>query len=101
MFFARFINHNNQEHAELYHSWEQYHRDTWSPLTRRLCLVCFNINGNGYKARKQSLRDIAIEWSGCDTSGLYMSELTAILEWFSRNARRYGLLKEFHENGIC
>ena len=100
MFFAKYIA-NNQEHAELYHNWEQYHHDTWNPLTKLIHMVDFSISGRDYKARKQVLRDIAVEWSNCDSSGLYMSELNAIYDWFSANAKRYGLLREFQENGIC
>ena len=100
MFFAKYIT-NNQERAELYHSWEQYHHDTWNPLTKPIHLIDFRISGNDYKTRKQALQDIAIEWSNCDSSGLYMSELNAIYDWFSTNAKRYGLLREFQENGVC
>lgn len=100
MFFAKYIN-NNQEHSKLYNSWEQYHRDTWNPLTERIHLIDFRISGTDYKSRKQALRDIAVEWSNCDSSGLFMSELSAICDWFSANAKRYGLQREFQENGIC
>lgn len=52
MFFAKYIN-NNQEHSELYHSWEQYHRDTWNPLAERIHLIDFRISGTDYKSRKK------------------------------------------------
>ena len=104
MFFARFKDANGAEHAELYYGhygWDQYYRNTFNPLTETINFVEFKISGRDYKSRKSSLENIAIEWSYCDSSGLYMSEYIAITEWFYRNGKRYGLLTDFRENAIC
>lgn len=100
MFYAKFAI-EGKEHAELYDSWDRYHADTFSPLTEDISFVDFNVHGNDYQSRKNSLRDIAIEWSNCTDINLYMSELYRIEDWFERMARRYGLLQEFRENCIC
>lgn len=57
---------------------------------------------NYYQKRKEQIREQAIEWQhGFCNQNYYMSEL---YEWqchFAKLGKRYGLLREFHENGIC
>ena len=101
MFFARYKTPEGDEHAELYFSFPKYAADTFSPLTKVLSLVEFKIHGNDYASRKSSCESVAVEFSNCDTSGLYMSDFVYVGEWFSRNGKRYGLLKDFRENGLC
>ena len=60
------------------------------------------IKGNSYKERKESARNNAIEWS--THSGdfdLSYSECQEIYDYFRKIGKRYGLLREFTENGIC
>lgn len=104
MFFARFKKADGTEHAELYNgrfAWDKYHSDTFSPLTEHIAFIEFKLTGNDYQSRKRSCENIAVEWSHADTSGLYMSELIDISDWFYKNGKRYGLLNEFRENAIC
>ena len=55
-----------------------------------------------YQFRKSALRDFAIEWQRAvgDISMSY-DELAWYEEFFTKYGKRYGLLREFHENGIC
>lgn len=60
------------------------------------------LSGVTYDDRKDILRNRAIEWSYA--SGLYewsFYELVIVQEFFESYGRKYGLLREFHENGIC
>lgn len=57
-----------------------------------------------YKDRKEEVRQEAIEWQlafsereECVSYG----ELAYSTAYFEKNGKRYGLLKEFRENGIC
>lgn len=55
-----------------------------------------------YQKRKEELREEAIEWQAslsawCPSYG----ELAYCYEYFEKLGRRYGLLREFRENGIC
>ena len=100
MFFARYIN-NEKETAELYYDWDKFHSDTFSPYTQFVSLIDFTIHGRDYQSRKESLRDIAVEWSHNNGIDLYASELFEIEDWFYKNGKRYGLLEEFRENAIC
>ena len=55
-----------------------------------------------YERRKEAARSQAVEWS-TETSERPMSwaELADWQGFFERPGRRYGLLSEFRENGIC
>lgn len=59
------------------------------------------ITGRTYQEKKESARDIAIAWQNiAATRSLYMSEYADAAEYFERIGRRYGLTREFIENGI-
>lgn len=72
------------------------------PETEVLTIIDFTIHGKDYKSRKASCEQVAIDFSNDgDTTGLFYSDLWHISDWFYRNGKRYGLLKEFIENGLC
>lgn len=68
-----------------------------------VCYIPLVVSGRSYQERKADLQEKAIEWS--NTQGSYgawsYGELATIQDFFERNGRRYGLLKEFQENCIC
>ena len=76
--------------------------ETFSPNTKNIKLLDFKISGKTYKERKSCLKELAIDWQ-LQFSVLNWSygELAIIGEWFNKNGKRYGLLKEFKENCIC
>ena len=55
-----------------------------------------------YYQRKEEIRQEAIEWQldFCNHNYSYY-ELMEFGEYFYKLGKRYGLLKEFRENGIC
>ena len=55
-----------------------------------------------YEEKKQEARDEAIEYfsAQCQNRQLYMSEIADITAYFKKLGKRYGLLKEFRENGV-
>ena len=54
-----------------------------------------------YQEQKEKAREIAIEWQQNDSDFPYSYEGLAIIgEYFYKLGKRYGLLKEFRENGI-
>lgn len=61
------------------------------------------VSGKSYQERKNDLHNKAVEWS--NNQGQYprwsYGELATIQDFFERNGKRYGLLKEFKENCIC
>jgi len=55
---------------------------------------------NYYKMKVQA-RQEAIDWQlSLGERNYYMSELIEIIEHFIKLGKRYGLLREFKENGI-
>ena len=70
-----------------------------------LRVLYFEINGRNYKERKNSLRDLAIDFQiandGDTDVQLSLGEIGAACDYFERMGKRYGLLREFRENCIC
>ncbi len=59
--------------------------------------------GKTYNIKKSRLQSKAINYSniiGSINNGVSMNELALIQDYFTRYGKRYGLLKEFKENGI-
>lgn len=60
-------------------------------------------NQKSYRRCKEHAREIAIEWQlefGEREEPWYWSELAEWTEYFRKIGKRYGLLREFAENGI-
>lgn len=54
-----------------------------------------------YKELKEKARQIAIDWQNTDADFQYSYEgLAMIGEYFYKLGKRFGLLREFRENGI-
>ena len=57
---------------------------------------------NYYRKRQGELRDEAIDWQNdFGNHNYYWSEIADWQYYFETMGRRYGLLTEFRENGIC
>lgn len=101
MFYAAYTNYKGEAVSCLYDNWEQYHEDTFSPLTEFYSLIDFHVHGRTYRERQADLEDTAVRFQHECRAGLSWYELSLICDWFYRNGKRYGLLREFAENGIC
>ena len=97
-----FKNMDGKIESNLYYDWNEWHVDTFSPITEIKAMILFKIKGKNYTERKASLEDLAIEYSNnAGETCLSYGELAEIGNFFEKNGKRYGLLKEFRENGIC
>ena len=76
------------------------YNDAWSPYDTVTSRFYLWVNGRTYQARKQDLENKAIEFSNNQAPGLDLLELETIRAFFEKYGRRYGLLKDFRENGI-
>ena len=101
MFFASYKDAFGKEHANLYFDWEKYFADTFSSGCEVIQLIEFAIHGRNYRERKNSLEEIAIEFSHNVVCGLSYGEIYHIQNFFETMGKRYGLLREFRENCIC
>lgn len=100
MFYADYTDPNGVRRANIYYDWSEYYKDTFSPKCRPGDLVVFAVTGTNYAERQASVRQVAAEAQGI-TEDLSYSEWAAIHDWFKLQGKRYGLLNEFNENGIC
>lgn len=102
MFIGVFKNNEGKIENYIYFSFEEWNRDTFNPLTEIVGMLDFKIQGKNYTEKKASLEDLAKEWQGQFASYNWSyGELAEIGNFFERNGKRYGLLREFKENGIC
>lgn len=66
-------------------------------------VLTLEIKGKNYNEKADYLRNLAIEFQmfEYDTKICFtMSEICDICSWFEQKAKRFGLVKEFKENGI-
>lgn len=84
----------------LFNSEKDFIEATFSPSIEIVTVIRFQLHGNTYSERKESLRDLAIECSNSEIADLSYSEECDIYWYFLENGKRYGLLKEFMENAI-
>lgn len=55
-----------------------------------------------YEEKKEEIRQKAIEWQLDFSNHNYsVGELIDFNNYFNKVGKRYGLLREFRENGIC
>ena len=58
------------------------------------------VSGKTYAERKENLRQLAVEIQLQDCGGLSYEEEAILCDFFKKQGKRYGLLREFEENGI-
>lgn len=101
MLYASFKNEKDEIVTALYDNFEQLHKDIFSPLTEVYSVIGFTVHGKTYAEKQASLFDTARRFQYEDNGGLYMGEYAWISDWFYKNGKRYGLLRDFRENCIC
>ena len=54
-----------------------------------------------YKEQKQRARELAVQWQYDFANNNYnWEEISEFTDYFTKLGKRYGLLKEFRENGV-
>lgn len=88
--------------AKLYRDYDKWFFDTFSPIYDDKYIIDLKVSGKTYSERKNDLQEKAIEYSHIlDYLNISLSDLLDISDFFEKNGKRYGLLKEFAENAIC
>lgn len=94
---------------------EEWNTATFNPTTEVLSMFPLSRSVKGYdfwgtgrpisdrEKRQSMLRDRAHEWEFISSTytGISWNEFAIVTEFFESAGRRYGLLREFRENGIC
>jgi len=86
--------------ASIFTTWPEYHAATFSPDCAISACIPLQLHGSTYAQRRDSLRDTAQAIQTADNGGMSWAEVAALGDWLTRQARRYGLLTEFRDNGI-
>lgn len=106
MFLVYYEMDRNEPYFNIYYKnqygYKQFFEDTFSPTIENLEVLDLKVSGKTYKEKQNYLRDLAInyQYNFAPLSWSY-GELVEICDFFEKNGRRYGLLKEFRENAIC
>jgi len=95
------LNEDGVQNSYVFTCWDQYHAATFSPDVEIVAVRPLEVRGKNYRERKGYLRDLAVDVQTADNGGLSQFECAVLGDFFERNGRRYGLLTEFRENGIC
>ena len=94
--------HNDEQEAKACYSWDEVNKFFFSPFYDFKYIIPLQVHGKTYAEKKADLQAQAVDFSNV-VGSLVMSwgESAYISDFFERNGRRYGLLREFQENGIC
>lgn len=63
-------------------------------------IVFGKLKGETYAERKEEVRQKAVDFQTIDEGGLSYGEYAMIADYFETYGKRYGLMREFKENGI-
>ncbi|MBO7733887.1 MAG: hypothetical protein J6S67_15090 [Methanobrevibacter sp.] len=84
-----------------FNSFEEFNKATFSPSAKYEFVVLGRLQGKTYAEKKEEVRQKALDVQYYDEGGLTYGELSFICDYFETYGKRYGLLREFKENGIC
>ena len=82
------------------HSYRALWRETFEPIEWDI-IILDKVRGDTYADKKNVVEECAIWYSYMMDIPMSWSEVAEIGAWFEKYGRRYGLLEEFRENGIC
>ena len=103
MFYAK-LKQGGQTVGNLYHDFQDYVNDTFSPDVETLDIIPLTVHGKNYRERRADLEDKAIDFQNDyfdPDVEIPVLDSSEIMHWFEKMGKRYGLLKEFRENAIC
>lgn len=84
------------------HTYDTLWSETFAPVDWDIVILDRLIACDTYKLAKEIVRGQAIRYSNIQGNvPMAWSEVAEIGNWFEKYGRRYGLLTEFRENGIC
>lgn len=81
-------------------TWDEFHRLTFSPRYCVLFVTDFSVKGKTYNKRKAAAESLGVAYSNTSAGGLFCSEYFAVVDRLETIAKRFGLVREFRENGI-
>ena len=105
MIFAKIKNADGETESNIYESYESFIEEVSMPGIEITMTMPFEIRGKTYDERKESARNLAIDFQyendGETDYQLSYYELSLVYDFFNKIGKRYGLLEEFRANAIC
>lgn len=98
MFYASYADKDGKMVGHLFDNYCQYLDEVGSATP--IAIVDFKTKGSTYADRKESVRQVAIEYQHAECGGMFMSEYADVTDWFRTVGKRYGLSAEFEEEGV-
>ena len=103
--FIGYFEENEKINYNIYYKnsygWDEWYKDTFNPLCKNIKTLELKIKGKTYKERKNNLIELAKDWQlEFATLDWSYGELATISDYFYKNGKKYGLIKEFRENAI-
>lgn len=88
--------------TNMYYSLESYNAATFNPeVKEKVAVVFFTLRGTKtYEEKKERVRDIVQDSQFIDIGGLSWAEYADLSYWIETYGKRYGLLREFKNEGI-
>lgn len=90
------------------YDYEGFYSATWNPdvaekvlIEEESYVILGRLTGKTYAEKQEEVRQKAIDFQRIDEGGLSWGEVAEIESYFRTYGKRYGLLREFRENGIC
>ena len=105
MFYMVSKNDNGVWEENIYRGHSDQYKDEIATMEVET-VIDFKIHGKTYSEKQNNLRDLALDYFSAIANtnakiGLGYGELADVYDFFRKNGRRYGLLREFKENCIC
>lgn len=103
MVYAVWQNEDGTYGGGVYMCWNDYYTDTFNPQTNDVALISDTAVLTGsYQDKKNYIRSNAIDYQlSASLIPLSYMELMIMEDYFYKMGKRFGLLREFRENGIC
>lgn len=94
-------NPNERQTSYVFSDFDALNRTLFPPDVDVLEMYELSVKGKTYQERKSYLEELAKNIQNADEGGLSWGEYSLLMDFFERNGKRFGLLREFRENGIC
>ena len=97
MFYANYLQKDGTKVGHLFDSMTGFMMETdANPID----IVDFKVSGRTYEERKESARQLAIDFQHAECGGMFMSEYAEVTDFFRKIGKRFGLSAEFENEGV-
>ncbi|MBO7070529.1 MAG: hypothetical protein J6W09_04470 [Bacteroidales bacterium] len=97
MFYANYLEKDGTKVGHLFDSMVGFMTETdANPID----IIDFKVSGRTYEEKKDSARQLAIDFQHAECGGMFMSEYAEVTDFFRKIGKRFGLSSEFENEGV-